>query len=163
MASSSEPVQPAFPTKCYVLTPTIFLQALLSVFLIIPRRLLEYFLAFVRALIQKLITLVLKRPVPYPGSSDEKVCGEAAGPGAAKAEAEVWQGMRRLGGITLTITVSVGAIKLLVVTVTVVALTLWVPFYSSARSFLSLVDRLCKTGSSGWGARGFVVDIRVGP
>jgi hypothetical protein len=80
-----------------------------------------------------------------------------------KAEADMWQGLRRLGGVTLTITVSISAIRLLILTVTVVALTLWVPFYSSAQSFLSLIDRVCRTGSSGWGARGFVVDIRVRP
>lgn len=163
MAFSSEPVQSAFPTRCYVLTPTIFFQALISAFLFIRCRLLEYLLAFIHTLTQKLITLVWKRPVPCPGPSNENVCGEADGRGAAMAEAEVQQGMRRLGGITLTITISIGAIRLLVVTVTVVALTLWVPFYSSARSFLSLVDRLCRTGNSGWGAKGFVVDIRVGP
>ena len=80
----------------------------------------------------------------------------------AAVEAEAWAGVRRLRGMTLNIAISIGALRLLVVTVTIVALTLWVPFYPSARSFFSLFDRLCRTASGLGGSSGFVIDIRVG-
>jgi hypothetical protein len=129
-----------------------------------PLRMSKSLLAIIHVRIQNLIMLVVTRnpPGPCPGLSDEKVEKEANSQGAEERKGEALAGLRRLGGATLTITVSVGAVRLIVVTVKVVALTLWIPFYSSARTYFALFDRLCRTGTSGRGC-GFVVDIRLGP
>jgi hypothetical protein len=161
MSSASKTFQSTFPPTSYLLTPAAILQILGFAFFFPLLRLLKSLLTSVHVFFRELVKLVVKPPAPCPALLDEGVDG---GGGEKKAaEPEAWGGVRRLGGITLTITVSVGAVRLIVVTVTIVALTLWVPLYPSARSILSLFDRLCRAGGSSEGRSGFVVDIRVGP
>jgi hypothetical protein len=161
---TSEACQPT----CYLLTPTIIFQILFVAIRSLPLRIFNFLLAFIHALILKLVVLVINPKVPCSEPQEGRSDGEGKGrvqaeaEAAAKADAEGWAGVRRLGGITLTITVLVGKIRLVVVTVTIVALTLWVPFYPSARSFFSLCDRFCRTGTNGVGSGGFAVDIRMG-
>lgn len=159
MSSASNPCQTNLPTTSYRLTLTTILQILILAFL----RILKSLLATTYILIQKLITLVVKRPRPSYVSvgSGEKNNREAAA--VEGKETRQLEGLRRLAGVTLTITVSIGAVRLIVVTVTVVALTLWVPLYSSARAFFTFFDRVCRSGRRGPGGCGFVVDVRVGP
>jgi hypothetical protein len=160
---ASVPLESSPPPTSYALTPTSILQIFVSAFLVTPLLILKSLPKFVGVLVQKSILLVVKSPTPSPEQFGEAVDGKGKPQGEAEAKAERWQGVRRLGGVTLTITVSVGAIRLIVVTVTVVALTLWIPLYPSARSFLSLFDKLRRTENCSGGRRGFVVSISVGP
>ena len=174
MSPASKLFHPSISPTSYQLTPTTALRILVFAFLFPPLRILKFLLAYVHVHIQNLMALIVNPITPHPTPLDEKV-DLGYGKGTAEAEPaeavaaepepepESWARLRRLGGITLTVTVSVGAVKLLVVTVTIVALTLWVPFYPSARSFFALFDRLCRTGISSGGKSGLVVDIRVGP
>jgi len=162
MSTASTPSQSTLPPTSYILTPTTILQILVFAIFFPPLHLLKLLLTFIHVRIKKLIRLVVKAPVLCPEPLDKGADREGDVKGAAEAKTDAWAGLRRLGGITLTMTVSVGAARLLVVTVTIVALTLWVPFYPSALSFYSIFDRLCRAGSSSGGRSGFVVDIRVG-
>jgi len=103
--TSSEPVQPTFPTRCNVLTHHI------------PPS-LHYRLSY----------------HPSPPASIPSRLHQFPHPKADHVGFEV------AGSVF-------GAIRPLVVTVIVVAFILWVPFYSSARSYLSLVDRICRTAA----------------
>jgi len=158
-----EPSQFSVPHTSYLITPMTILQILIFAFRSLPLRILKFQLSSIHVLFQKLVMLLFKPRVPTSELKDGGVDKGADEKGAeAAVEAESWAGVRRLGGMTLTITVLVGTIRLLVVTVKIVALTLWVPFYPSPRSFLSLCDRFCRSGSSRMGSGGFAVDIRMG-
>jgi len=162
MSTDSKTLDSNLPPTSYLLTPTTIIQILVFTLLFPPLRILKFLLTSTHVRIQKLIGLVAKPPVLCPEPLDKGVNREGDGNGTTEANTDAWAGLRRLGGITCTMTVSVGAVRLLVVTVTIVALTLWVPFYPSARSFFTIFDRLCRAGSSSGGRSGFVVDIRVG-
>lgn len=145
----------------YILTPAIILQIIFLAFRVLPLRILKFLLTSIHALIQWLIMFLVRPTVPHADEGvDREREAEAEAEAGAKMEAEA--GVRRLGGVTMTITVLLGEIRLVVVKVTIVALTLWVPFYPSARSFVSLCDRFCRTGSKSGVRNGFAVDIRMG-
>jgi len=167
MSPASEPSQFSCPPTCYVITPSIVLQIVVLAIRSLLSRILKCMINFVHAIIQKLIAVVVKRQDTQSIVCDNEIGSEGeglAGLGAGiESGPETWTGVKRLGGITLTITVLIGEIRLFVLTVTIVALTFWVPFYpSSARSLFNLCGQFCRTKSTTGGRTGFAIDIRMG-